>query len=354
MALAPGPLIVDRHPLLLPLGVALCGAAAAACLLGRETLLFGSALWLLRWPLTALSALLAWRAMRRHPALALAALGAAFALSGEWAASRAGRASPEHIPAQDAFELTVLTHNVLFTGGDPARTVDALVAADADVVALQEVTPAWAARLERALRGDHPYALLDPRHGALGYALYSRYPLTSPATLRPRGHNGFAQCARLELPSGPLPLCNVHFMPPPVTARLQTLEANARLRASQWERVKAFLDMGGGRGPALAVGDFNTGDYEPLYRRINAEFVDAAGATAFLPPPRTFPNPSVAPVGPLGALVRIDYVMVRGGVQPMEVTVGSSTGSDHLPVRAVLRLRHAPAFPRARPSPRAR
>jgi len=342
MALALRPRIVDRRPLLLVLGVAFCGGAAAACLLGRETLLFGSALGLLRWPLAALSGLLAFRAMRGHPALALAALATAFALSGEWAASRADRASPERVPAQDALELSVLTHNVLFSGGDPSRTVDALVAADADVVALQEVTPAWAARLERALRGDHPYALLDPHPGALGYALYSRYPLTSPATLRPRGHNGFAQCARLELPSGPVPLCNVHLMPPPLTARLEALEANARLRAEQCERVKAFLDLGGGRGPAMAVGDFNTGDYEPLYRRISAELVDAAGSTALFPG-RTFPNPSVAPVGPLGALVRIDYVMVRGGVQPMEVTVGSATGSDHLPVRAVLRLRNAPA-----------
>lgn len=349
MALALRPRIVDRRPLPLILGVVSCGAAAGACLLGRETLLFGSALWLFRWPLTALCGLLALKAMRGHPALALLALATAFALSGEWAASRAERASPERVPMGDALELTVLTHNVLFIGGDPDRTVDALVAADADVVALQEVTPAWAARLNRALRGDHPYELLDPRPGALGYALYSRYPLTSPATLRPRGHNGFAQCARLELPSGPLPICNVHLMPPPLTTHLEALEANARVRAGQWERVKAFLDMGGGRGPALAVGDFNTGDYEPLYRRISAEFVDAAGSTALLPG-RTFPNPSVAPWGPL---VRIDYVMVRGGVQPMEVTVGSSTGSDHLPVRAVLRLRVPPVrrSAAARPSP---
>ncbi|HEY8209485.1 MAG TPA: endonuclease/exonuclease/phosphatase family protein [Myxococcaceae bacterium] len=331
---------MDRRPILLVLGIAACGAGAAACLLGRETLLFGSALWFLRWPLAALSGLLAMRAMRGHPALALAALATAGALSADWVSTRAGRAAPEHVPVHDAFELTVLTHNVLFTGGDPARTVDALVAADADVVALQEVTPAWAARLERALRPGHPYAILEPHPGALGYALYSRYPLTSPATLRPRGHNGFAQCARLELPSGPLPICNLHLMPPPMTTHLRALEANARTRAAQWERVKAWLDLGGSAGPALAVGDFNTGDYEPLYRRISAGFVDAAGSTTLFPG-RTFPNPAQVSSAP-GPLVRIDYVMVRGGVQPIDVTVGSATGSDHLPVRAVLRLRQGP------------
>src|SRR3954471_14025504 len=120
MALAPRPPIVDRRPFLLVLGVAASGAAAAACLLGRETLLFGSALWFLRWPLAALSGLLALRAMRGHPALALAAVATAGALSLDWVSTRARRASPEHVPAGDAFELTVLSHNVLFTGGDPA------------------------------------------------------------------------------------------------------------------------------------------------------------------------------------------------------------------------------------------
>ncbi|HVE87392.1 MAG TPA: endonuclease/exonuclease/phosphatase family protein [Myxococcales bacterium] len=332
---------MDRRPLLLTLGVALCGAGAAACLLGRDTLLLGSALWFLRWPLATLSGLLALGALRGRPMplLALGALATAGALSAEWVASGAGRAAPQPVPARDAFELTVLTHNVLFTGGDPDATVGALVAADADVVALQEVTPAWAARLERALRADHPYALLEPYEGALGYALYSRYPLTGPATLRPRGHHGFAQCARLELPPGPVPICNLHLSPPPLTTRLKALEANARTRAAQWERVKAFLDMGGGRGPALAVGDLNTGDYEPLYRRISSEFIDAAGSVALLPA-RTFPNPALSPAG-VGPLVRIDYVLARGGVQPLDVTVGRVTGSDHLPVRAVLRLRGA-------------
>jgi vancomycin resistance protein VanJ len=242
-------------------------------------------------------------------------------------------------------ELSILTHNVLFQGGDPERTVEALVAADADVVALQEVTPAWAARLERALRRDHPYALLEPRHGVFGYALYSRYPLTGAATLR-RRHRGFAQCARLELPSGPVPLCNVHLAPPPVTARPRDLEENERTRTWQWEQVKGFLDVGGGgatgAGPALALGDFNTGDYEPLLRRITSEFVDIAGSMSLFPG-RTFPNPSLAPMGPL---VRIDYVMVRGPVEPVDVTVGSTTGSDHLPVRVVVRLKNP--WPRAR------
>lgn len=337
MVLAPEPRLVDRRTFLLTLGIAACGACAAACLAGRETLLLGSALWLLRWPVAALSGLLALGAIRGRPRLALAALATSVALGAEWVASRASRAAPERLPARGAFELTVVTHNVLFRGGDPARTVEALVAADADVVALQEVTPAWIPRLERALRADHPYALLEPKQGALGYALYSRYPLTGPATLRPRGHNGYAQCARLELPSGPLPICNLHLMPPPLTSQVRLLEANARLRAAQWERVKAWLDMGG-RGPALAVGDLNTGDFEPLYRRITSEFVDAAGSTALLPR-RTFPNPAVTRFGPL---VRIDYVLARGGVQPLDVTVAQATGSDHLPVRAVLRLRTEP------------
>ena len=348
MDLALRPRVVDRRPVLLSLGVMTCGAAAAACLHGRDTLVLGSVLWLVRWPLAALTVLMAMRAVRRRrPVLALLSLATAGALGVDWVARRAEQAPTPRVSQRGSVELTVLSHNVLFRGGDPEKTVEALVAADADVVALQEVTPAWVARLEQALRPDHPYALLEPSRGALGYALYSRFPLTGAATLRRKGRSGFAQCARLELPSGPVPICNVHFMPPPaglltpVSTQVEVLEENAKLRAEQWARVKAFLDLGGRGGPVLAVGDFNTGDFDPLMREITAEFVDAAGATALFPR-RTFPNPALVDPVP-GPLVRIDYILTRGGIQPLDATVSSNTGSDHLPVRAVLRLHHPPS-----------
>src|SRR5262249_24084244 len=149
-------------------------------------------------------------------------------------------------------------------------------------------------------RAHHPYALVAPREGTMGFALYSRYPLTGPATLRARGHSGFAQCARLELPSGPVPICNVHLLPPP--PRWEGLERALRTRERQGAEVKAFRDVGGGTGPVLGVGDFNTAEWEPLFRRIRLEFVDAAGSTGGVMASRTYPNASE---GPLPPLVRI-------------------------------------------------
>lgn len=318
----------------------------AVCLGGRTQYFPGSALAVLRWPVAAVLALLLVRASRRgHRVLASIAGVTAAALVLEWAAVRWHSARPPELDPARTPVLKVVTHNVLYRGGDPERTAALLRTVDADVIALQEVTPAWVARLSKTLQARYPHRLLAPQAGTLGYALFSRHPLRDETYLPKPSPRAFAQCATVVAPQGEIPLCNVHFYSPSrvveggrsVRTQAAFLMANARLRAEQWEQVREHVERRGG-GRAIVAGDFNTADFEPLYRQITRRYVDAlADRTAF--PGRTFPNPKLAPLGPL---VRIDYVMTLGALQPVAAEIHRATGSDHLPVRAVLRVGPVP------------
>src|SRR5688572_25952724 len=53
--------------------------------------------------------------------------------------------------------LRVLTHNVKASNPDPAATAQALLAYDADIVALQELTPQALTEARRVLAAEYPY-----------------------------------------------------------------------------------------------------------------------------------------------------------------------------------------------------
>ena len=99
-----------------------------------------------------------------------------------------------------------------------ADSVAGIAAADADLVALQELTPDVAKAIEAdpALRKRYPYRILEARDGVAGMGLLSRRPLivrgyeTGPIILR----------AGLLLPDGrTVEVLNVHPYPP----RMSTL-----------------------------------------------------------------------------------------------------------------------------------
>jgi endonuclease/exonuclease/phosphatase (EEP) superfamily protein YafD len=93
--------------------------------------------------------------------------------------------SPESIGEPPAgSSITVAAANVLY--GNPRRdeAIDALLALDADVLMLIEVTPAWADAIARSpLHNHYPHKLVVPaRHGD-GAAVLSKLPLSEERKL---------------------------------------------------------------------------------------------------------------------------------------------------------------------------
>jgi vancomycin resistance protein VanJ len=249
-------------------------------------------------------------ALVRRSALALTALLLPVAA---WTYLFGGLLLPAPEPGPD--DLVVVQHNVSDENGDPAGTARALVRAEPDLVALEELVPPALEVYARTLAPDYPYRAV---RGTVG--LWSKYPLTGTRLLdiKPRGieeawERGLRTVA--HTPRGDVAVYVAHL--PSVRVRASGLASSRRDESA------------GLLGDALAgeelrrvvlLGDLNgTVDDRALRPLTDALNVAERGlAFSF---PAGFP------------LARIDQVMARAG------TVGAirtlpATGSDHLPVAA--------------------
>lgn len=91
--------------------------------------------------------------------------------------------SPPPGPPEPSSVLTVLQHNVADDNATPATTANTLAGAGADLIALEELTPATLPAYEAALTPRHPHRFIA---GTVG--LWSRYPLTDtrPLDIKPK------------------------------------------------------------------------------------------------------------------------------------------------------------------------
>lgn len=335
--------------------LSLCGAVLLAGLAGRSDFFVGSAFVVARWPLVIAATLLAWRLWRlgRRPAavagLVLAAIGA-----GEWAAVTWGRAEPGE--PTSGHTLRVATHNVLFRGGDPEETLEALRRMDADVIALQEITPEWQGRLDRTFAAEYPHRRYSADRATDGYALLSRHPLGEVDLVEARPGYTIAQCAEVRPPHAPVYLCNVHLSSPARAIwkrSLSRMARNAVERRAEWTRLEEFLETHATSPRRIVAGDLNTLPVDPLYRRITGGWVDSfrfrAGPAAEATGSEGRPGWTATRISGFGGtwphrhedlptMFRIDYVLVQGPVRPAGTVVGPAGGSDHLPVTTTLQL----------------
>ncbi|MBK6350853.1 MAG: endonuclease/exonuclease/phosphatase family protein [Proteobacteria bacterium] len=78
--------------------------------------------------------------------------------------------------------LRVVTANAWLANIDHAALVAWLRDSDADIIALQEITPRWASALEPLAR-TYPYRKVIPREDPYGIALLSRWPIDDVQTM---------------------------------------------------------------------------------------------------------------------------------------------------------------------------
>jgi hypothetical protein len=78
----------------------------------------------------------------------------------------------------DGLRLTAATYNILSSGSDPNRVIEAISALEADVVGLQEVGFDHARHFDQELRAVYPYQALHPSPVGFGLGLLSRYPIS--------------------------------------------------------------------------------------------------------------------------------------------------------------------------------
>jgi endonuclease/exonuclease/phosphatase (EEP) superfamily protein YafD len=293
-------------------------------------------------PLPVLAALVGLRRDRR----AAAWLGVATLAFG-WEFGPLFLPAPRSTPEGGA-PLRVMTVNLLGDNTRYAEVAAALSEQQPDVIAVQELSPEMARRLRDLLLARYPHQALYPRLSSPGIGLFSRYPIRA-ATAPERGEGTCAcQASTLDLAGRAVTVLNVHPPRPSLIAgRLGRLPLPAGFEtARQGRSLRALLGkVQAATGPLLVVGDLNTSDRQPNYRRLSGSLRDshreAGWGFGY-----TFPSPGVGPMHvpvlghvPAVPLVRIDYVWHNDRWATRAAWTAYVPGSDHRGVVADLVLR---------------
>lgn len=253
----------------------------------------------------------------RYRVLALLLLPVAAA----WASWYGPRFLPPDVPPAPpgAPTLTVLSYNLYYANADYAGVERLLRQADADIVALQELSVAMANHLEAALYETYPHRALSPG-GINGVGILSRYPIESVERWRSVLDN---QRLVINAAGVPLVVYNVH-PPSPIN------EDGFALRHSA---VVDLLDRFDAESPdavLLVLGDFNltdrSADYAHLRDRFEDAFTTAGRGLGFTYALRGWV-----------ALARIDYVFYTPPLRALNAApLPDRAGSDHHALRAEL------------------
>ncbi|HEX2836674.1 MAG TPA: endonuclease/exonuclease/phosphatase family protein [Phycisphaerales bacterium] len=238
-------------------------------------------------------------------------------------------------------EITLFSHNLLFINTDMTQTLAQVAAAKPDVILFQEYTPAHHAELAPALAADYPYAVHAYRDNFYGQAIYSKRPfLERPEVVRDviTSHgahapgNGPQLHVRVLLGDQPVTIQNVHTDAPGSLGPYR-----AQRQQFAWLRDLASDT----RGAVVLAGDFNaTNSSQHMGALRSAGMTDALDANA-LGRGCTWPDRTVLRWVPG---VRIDHVLYSRDLECVAAHVGTSTGSDHLPVVAKLRVNQSPRY----------
>lgn len=212
--------------------------------------------------------------------------------------------------------LVVAGANVNLGNDDPRPLVEWLAAEQVDIVALFEVSAAYAGRLDTS--AEYPFQQVVPRRDPFGVALLSRHPLLGAQLTYDQ--DGIAQIeARVRWRGEFIDIVAMHPMPP----------LSPLFHAIRDKKLRAAADAAAAsRSPTVLIGDLNATPWSSAFSGLADRGLRRA--TGLKPS-----WPAVAS-GMMG--IPIDHVLVTPHWSLVDSRQGPSLGSDHLPTLARLML----------------
>lgn len=229
------------------------------------------------------------------------------------------RAAP---PVLRGETLTLMTVNLWEYNPRPDAMAASILAADADVVLIQEFTPAWQRVLFETLADRYPHRAWTQRCDAFGMAIFSKRPFVEPvrSDFTPGSHDIPQMRAVVEINGRRVVIYNVHLAPPRQLSFFAT-------QNRQFAALRTLFSQE--HGPLVVAGDWNFGDLSDHVFRIKSDGFSDAWAQAGNWRGATWPgdcNWFRALAG-----VRIDHVFLKGGPACDAARTLDACGSDHLP-----------------------
>jgi len=318
--------------------IAVLVLAVVAMVIGRNHFVLGTGLIIGRWVWVFFAGLF-WFLSKRRVApnwvkMALpVALGLLLLEFGWTQASKASLDAP-----QSDTEVSIMTYNVFFKNKRPEQSLAVIKAANPDILVLQEVSKQWAVNLDKSLKLSYPYQHVLALNGTHGTAIYSKFPLSNTSIINNTSNRPIAQMAEVDIHGNRIQLVNVHLASPGVAVEnpdrfFALAMANYYQRERQLDKLQQLLDAAQTTAPTqVYIGDFNTTEFEPLYRQLRSHWVDlqAEVGTGW-----GFNFPHTSKMNPL---IRLDYILIRGNIAPVSIEVQSGGSSDHLAVMGKVTL----------------
>jgi len=224
-----------------------------------------------------------------------------------------------------------MTYNLNYANTNFRATLDAITAADVDVVLLQEVSERWRDALVARFATVYPHrAFRLHTRMAGGLAVLSRLPLAlEELWAPPAGTGAWFPAERLVVtaPFGPLQLLHVHLRP--ARDRGSWIRGYVTTRPVRRKEIEAHWHRLDRRVPTIVAGDFNE---HPTGRAIG--YLAAQGMTRV---PTSGPPTWRYQLRSAGITVdllraNIDHVMIDAQLAATEGRVLDAGTSDHRPV----------------------
>ena len=226
-----------------------------------------------------------------------------------WFAAEA-RATPQAGPT-----IKLLLSNVYAGNQSMQALIDLVIAEDADIVFLQELTGKRNAELAQ-LRETFTYSLNIPREDNFGIAILSRHPFVSAKVIESPPFELPSLVVEVEFGDDAIAFVTTHPLPPIGKTGFES--RNTQL-ASIAELVNQFS------GPRVLIGDLNTTMWGHHYEQLVAD-------TGLLNTRQGF---GVLPTWPTHlpfAMIPIDHCLVSDQFRVIDARTGPDIGSDHLPL----------------------
>lgn len=222
-----------------------------------------------------------------------------------------------------------MSYNVEYLVTKRVPTLDAIAAADPDVVLLQEVTPNWEKALRARFAGVYPHLAFHAVTGAGGLAVMSRVPIRDDRLL-PATDLFPAQHLVLDADGGPVQVLHVHLHPmltdgDPVRGFFTTPPVRRREIEAYAAALRADL-------PVIVAGDFNEEPGGSALAYLEGLGVRRADTGA---------SPTWEWSGdwrgnPVHLRLRLDHIALGPPLSATKATVLVAGGSDHRPVLATI------------------
>lgn len=240
---------------------------------------------------------------------------------------------------EEAIPLRVMTWNTLFTTGRDGEFQTLVAHLQPDVIALQEVSYGFGLRLPQALAKRYPYQQIYAAGTAASLAVLSRFPMHTEETERP---SRFCRCqqVKIDLAGQSITLVNTHFWRPALGVDYFGDSPIAYFDSQHQTPLFTLLteQINTITGPLIVVGDLNTTERQPNFKRLRRSLQDAFAAAGW-GMGYTYPAHEQWASWPALPLIRIDHILLSQEWQARAAWTGRLSTSDHRYVMADLELR---------------